>query len=90
MYSVAKDIGGVLPFDFSKDVLTVAMVKNKKFHTAEEEKQLELQDFEDELIDEFARVKEQDDEEAFDEDLEDYSLMDENDNEDMLEEDDMY
>ena len=91
MYSVAKDIGGVLPFDFSKDVLTVAMVKNKKFHTAEEEKQLELQDFEDELVDEFARVKEQDDdEEAFDEDLEDYSLMDENDNEDMLEEDDMY
>ena len=94
MYNTAQMIDA-LPSNLNKDTLTVAMIKSGKY-TAEKAKKEEmdmLDEFAQELEDEFGVLTVEEDGEpaGYDDDIEDYNLMDEVENADMLgEEDDLY
>jgi hypothetical protein len=88
LYRVAEIIG-VIPSTLTKDVYTVNMIKSGKYDAekAKKEEMDELDEFAQELEDEFGvlTVSEEGAEEGYDkEDLEDFGLMDDIENEDAL------
>ncbi len=101
MYSIAQMINNI-PSNLTKDVLTVAMIKGGKYtaEKAKKEEMDELDEFVQELEDEFgvltveesgALGPEDGEPVGYDDDIEDFNLMDEAENADMLgEEDDLY
>lgn len=91
MYSIAQMID-YIPSNLTKDVLTVAMIKGGKY-TAEKAKKEEmdmLDEFSQELENDFGVLNAEDGEEAagYDDDieeLEDFGILEDNENEDALE-----